>query len=296
MTRRNIKIIKHLRTKRNKKYLGLGGMEPGLDRDVSGAEPFHKHDGIFDVIGHTISGYAGDVGEYVKEKTLRLAGLEPIEPPNPNQVENKNGSPNVTAVTTGPSSMLSALSANAVHQMNEFLLDPNVQRGLHETLQKTSVILKDLLRNINQALSDPQLKEETKVALEHVADYVGIFVKAMDGPLNEAIDTLNRSGTKALSGALAGLIKVLTDIAAAVPGFGAVIELGKMANDASAAAGDVVEATSNTTSAISQAISDTSENFSQGLEALHQKKKEAAAIANRTQQSMRRFMGGGRRI
>jgi hypothetical protein len=285
--RNNIQIIKHSRTKRNKKYLGVGGMDGG---QVEGqVEPFHTHDGIFDVIGHTLSGYAGDVGEYVKEKTLRLAGLEPIDEDEKKagDEDGKNGE------VTGSPSMLSTLSANAVHQINEFLLDPNVQRGLHETLQKTSVILKDLLRNINLALSDPQLKEETKVALEHVADYVGIFVKAMDGPLNDAIDTLNRSGTKALSGALAGLIKVLTDMAAAVPGFGAVIELGKMANDASAAAGDVVEATTNTTSAISQAVSDTSENFRQGLEALHQKKREAAAIANRTQQSMRRFMGGG---
>jgi len=273
MTRRNIKYIKHHRTKKN--YLG-GSVN----------EPFQKHEGIFQVIGQKLSGYAGEVGEYVKDKTLRLAGLEPIdqheETATPAEPESK------------PEGMVSTLSANALHQINEFLLDPTVQRSLHETLQKTSIILKNLVQNINAALSDPQLKEETKIALENVADYVGIFVQAMDGPLNDIIDTLNRSGTKALSAALAGLIKVLTDMAAAVPGFGAFMELGKMANDASAAAGDVVEAATNTTSAISQAISDTSENFQQGLEALHQKKQEAAQIANRTQQSMRRFMRGGR--
>lgn len=264
MTRRNIKYKTHHRTK---KHHYLGG------------EPFHKHEGIFQVIGQKLSGYAGEVGEYVKDKTLRLAGLEPIEP-----------EPTPVPVSSSPApSVLSTMSANALHQLNEFLLDPTVQRSLQETLQKTSIVLKNILQKVNDALSDPQLKEETKIALEHVADYVGIFVQSMDGPLNDALDTMSRSGTKALSAALAGLIKVLTDMAAAVPGVGAVIELGKMANDASAAAGDVVESATNTTTAISQAISDTSENFQQGLEALHQKKQESA---NRTRQSMRQFMGG----
>ena len=42
-------------------------------------EVTHRSKGIFDIIGDKISGYSGKALNYVKEKGLRLAGLQPIK-------------------------------------------------------------------------------------------------------------------------------------------------------------------------------------------------------------------------
>jgi hypothetical protein len=98
------------------------------------------------------------------------------------------------------------------------------------------------------------------------------------------------------------VIKVSTDAMAAVPGLGAVIELGKMANDASAAAGDVVEAASQATSSVSKVVEDTSKNIEEGVQKLEEKKnmkggmsklkeinKDSIKISNRVNNSINMF-------
>ena len=179
---------------------------------------------------------------------------------------------------------------------------------MNETAAETAEISEKLLENFNEKLSTPKMKEETKEALDNAAEYADIAVEAMDEPINKAVDQLNEAGTKALSGVVSGLIKVGTDALAAVPGAGAIIELGKMANDATAAAGDVVEATSDVTSTLSKVVEETSKNIDEGLDKLHQEKedltpdtplntdinlkqlnKEGSSISNRVDKSINQF-------
>jgi len=89
---------------------------------------------------------------------------------------------------------------------------------------------------------------------------------------------------------------------AAVPGVGAVIEVGKMLNDGTKAASAVVEAGSEAVEAASDAFIETKENVEQGLKELEEKKKLAEQISNRTTKSIDNFenpistqMVGGRK-
>ena len=129
------------------------------------------------------------------------------------------------------------------------------------------------METFNEKLSTPELKEETKIALDNVADYADIAVEALDEPINKAVDQLNEAGTKAASGAISGLVKVGTDALAAVPGAGAVIEVGKIVNDASRAVGDVASAASEATSTVSKVVEETSKNINEGIEKLEEKKE-----------------------
>jgi hypothetical protein len=95
----------------------------------------------------------------------------------------------------------------------------------------------------------------------------------LDEPLNKAVDELNEAGTKAASGAVSGLVKVGTDALAAVPGAGAIVEVGKIVNDASRAIGDVSSAASEATSTVSKVIEETSKNINEGIEKLEEKKE-----------------------
>ena len=115
------------------------------------------------------------------------------------------------------------------------------------------------------------MKEEAKQALDNASDYAEIFVKAMDEPIDGAIDELNKAGTKVASAAASGAVKVATDALGAVPGVGAIIDIGKMANDTG------------------KALSEISENVDQGLDTLDEQKKAAARIANRTNESINQF-------
>jgi hypothetical protein len=87
----------------------------------------------------------------------------------------------------------------------------------------------------------------------------------MREPLTELVGILSQAGLKATSAITVGIIKVVTDAMAAVPGVGAVIEVGKIANDVSRAVGDAVEAGSDATTAASKAVFDITENVKQGL-------------------------------
>ena len=60
---------------------------------------------------------------------------------------------------------------------------------------------------------------------------------------------------------------------AAVPGAGAIIEVGKIVNDASRAIGDVASAASEATSTISKVVEETSKNIDEGLDKLEEKKE-----------------------
>lgn len=261
--------------------------------------------GIFDIIGDKLSGYSGKAFNYVKDKGLRLAGLQPIKQPEVNnstqEVDQK-----ISEISDAASGVVSDIknvadkgSAAIISNINEVLGSSDVNKTVTEAVHETAEIGEKLLENFNEAVSSPEIKEEAKIALDNAADYADIAVEAFDEPINKAMDSLNEAGTKAASGAISGLIKVGTDALAAVPGAGAIIELGKIANDTSAAVGDVVEAASDATSTISKVVEETSKNIDNGLDKLEEKKAsmnsfnklstDGLNVTNRVNKSINQF-------
>ena len=263
------KRIRRNRKNKSRKYYG------------GAVEITDKSKGIFDVIGDKFSGYSGKAFDYVKDKSFRLVGLQPIKQPEAEQITTtQDVDQKINEIGDAASGIVSDVknvfdkgSATVIGNINDVLESPEVGESLNEVAEETAEISEKLLENFNEKLSTPKMKEETKVALDNAAEYADIALEAMDEPINKAVDQLNEAGTKALSGAVSGAIKVGTDALAAIPGAGAIIELGKMANDATAAAGDVVEAASDATTTISKVVEETSKNIDEGLDKLHEEKE-----------------------
>jgi hypothetical protein len=260
------KRIRRNRKNKTRKY--YGGAVP---------EETVESKGIMDVIGDKLSGYSGKVFNYVKDKGLRLAGLQPIKQPVENastqEVDQK-----INEIGDAASGIISDVknvfdkgSAAIIENINDVLESPQVGETLTEAASETAEIGEKLLENFNEKLSTPELKEEAKIALDNAAQYADIAVEALDEPLNKAVDELNEAGTKAASGALSGAIKVGTDAMAAVPGLGAIIEVGKILNDGSRAVGDVATAASQATSTISKVVEETGKNIDEGIDKLEEK-------------------------
>lgn len=288
-TRRN----KKNKNKKSKKYFGGDSNE------------FEKSKGVFDIIGDKLSTYSGEAAKYVEDKGLRLLGLQPIQNtenidnPSTNNIDNKIGeiSDAATGVVSGIKSVGSDIvnvfdkgSSAIVGQINDVLESPKVGQSLNGALEETAEIGTKLLQNFNEKIgNNPELKQQIELALDNASDYAEIAVDAMDEPINKAIDSLNEAGKKAAAGAVSGIVKVGTDALAAVPGAGAVIEVGKMANDASAAIGDVVESASQAASTLSKVVEETSKNLEEGINKLEEQKKEGMQIINRTNKSFDNF-------
>ena len=243
-------------------------------------EVTNKSEGIFDLIGDKLSGYSGNAFDYVKDKGLRLAGLQPIkqsiEPAEStrevDQKINEIGD-SVSGIVSTVKNVVDKGSAAVIENINDVLKNPVVGASLNEAATETAQVGVNLLENFNKSLSTPELKEQTKLGFDTAAQYADIVVKSMDKPINNAVDELNEAGTKAASGAITGAIKVGANAMSAVPYLGAVISMGKIVNDVSKAAGDVSEAASDATSTVSKIVEETSKNIDKGLDELDEKEK-----------------------
>lgn len=272
----------------------LGGASEAINME--------KSKGIFDILSEKVGNYAGDAFHYVKDKGLRLAGVQPIQKDeNSSMDRTKEVDEHINKMSDAASGLVSGAkqigsnilnvfdkgSATVVEKFNNVIGNKLVDESVTDAAMKTAAIGEKLLKNINDKISTPALKEETKKVLENAADYAEIAVEAMDEPINKAVDELNKAGTTAAAGIASGVVKVGTDALAAVPGVGAVIEVGKMANDASAAAGDVVKAASDASSTISRVVGETSKNIEEELE-----KKELEANNLEKNDSENNMKGG----
>jgi hypothetical protein len=278
MNKQTKRIRRNRKNKSRKYYGGRDVTDKNTDYVNQTVESNDKSKGVFDLIGDKLSGYSGKAFDYVKDKGLRLAGLQEIKQP----VETNNSTQEVdqkineigaasAGIVSDVKNVVDQGSAAVITNINDVLENPQVGVSLNEAANETAVIGEKLLENFNENLSTPELKEQTKLALDNAAQYTDIVLESMNEPINKSIDQLNEAGTKAASGAVAGLVKVGTDAMAAVPGLGAIIEIGKIANDSSAAIGDVVEAATDATTTISKVVEETSKNIDKGLDKLHEK-------------------------
>lgn len=152
-----------------------------------------------------------------------------------------------------------------LNQVNTVLAAPGVQTTVDVEAARAAELVTDIFSRVAEKLKDPKLQEQARLAGDELAIYAKILVEAMREPLTELVGILSQAGLKATSAITVGIIKVVTDAMAAVPGIGAVIEVGKIANDVSRAVGDAVEAGSHATTAASKAVFDITENVKQGL-------------------------------
>ena len=290
--------------KKTKKYYG-----GNIDDQNNNEQRVNEKVGVIDIIKNKVSSYAENTGTFLKDKTLRLFGLQPINE-NVSNDPTQEGSKiddvssgvisNATATTNGILSNAKSIgndvanvvnkgSAAVIGNINDVLNSPQVENSVAQASQQTAQIGTKLLNIVNNNLNNPEFKEATKEALDNVADYAEISVKALDEPLDHAIDELNQAGSKAAAGVASGAIKVGTDAVAAIPGVGAIVDVGKMINDGTKAASTVVEAGSEAAETASELFMKTNEGIKKGMQELEEKKNEATNIANRTTDSINQF-------
>jgi len=290
------KLLK--RTKKNKKYYA-GGIDLKNEKSILSQEENPK-EGIVDMLKDKVTGMVKSATDYAADKGLRLFGLQPIKKNESSEAGvddsvNKLGDAasnvisDVESVGASIANVANKGSAAVLENINEVLGSPKVNETITQAAEHTKDIIQTQLETINKISSEPRFKEEAKKALDNVADYANIAVDAINKPLDKAIDKLNEAGEEAVSGAVSGSIKVATDAMAAVPGAGAIVEVGKMINDVSKAASSVVEAGSEAATTLSDLYIDTTENIKEGMKQLEEKKKLAESISNRTSESIKEF-------
>jgi flagellar biosynthesis/type III secretory pathway protein FliH len=310
---------KHLKRKRflkkTKKQLGGASIDKTNSKDSVGSisEAIDEKEGVFDIVGDKVSDFAVETGDFLKNKTLRLFGLQPINEDDSDdksqQVDesvsklsdaasgvvsnaesaSKGILSNIQSIGSDIVDVVDKGSAAVIGNINGVLESPKVETAVTEAAKETVEIGIKLLKKFNKNLNNPEFKEATKEALDNAADYTKIGVEALNEPLDQAIDEINHAGNKAAAGVAAGVIKVGTDALGAVPGVGAIIDVGKMINDGTKAASTVVEAGTEAAETASELFIKTNEGIKQGIQELEEKKKEAMNIANRTSDSINQF-------
>jgi hypothetical protein len=299
---------KHLKRqrlfKKTKKLIGgVSNKKLNDEKPIASiSQAIDEKEGIFDIVGDKASNFALETSDFLKNKTLRLFGLQPINEDESNNTSqevdesvNKLSNAasgvlaNVQSIGNDVASVVNKGSAALIGNINDVLESPKVETSVTEAAKETVEIGTKLLNKFNKNLNNPEFKEATKEALDNVGDYAKIGVEALNEPLDQAIDEINQAGNKAAAGVAAGVVKVGTDALGAVPGVGAIIDVGKMINDGTKAASTVVEAGTEATEAASELFIKTNEGIKQGIKELEEKKKEAMDISNRTSDSINQF-------
>jgi methyl-accepting chemotaxis protein len=164
-----------------------------------------------------------------------------------------------------------------IQNINDFIESPKIS--------KITEAGENYLSDFNERIDNPVFKKQVNETLNNMSDYAELGLKAMDKPIDDAIDKLNESGTKAASGTISSVIKVGTDAMAAIPGLGAIIELGKIANDASKGISSVVDASSQAAETVDDFLTETNENITKFTHA----KQQGGEIIDRTIHSINEF-------
>lgn len=267
-------------TRRFKKYKKNKTIKRG-----GASEDFQKEEiqGVIDMIGDKISGVASSAATFAEDSGLKLIGLERIDK------SKEDSTKPIDNITSGVENVVDKTGAAIIENVNEVLGSNAVNETTSQAAQKTANIIKTTAEKFNEALDNPEVKAEVKESIEKAGEIGSVIVEASEKPIEKAVDVAANAVSKATGASLAGVIKVGTDMMAAVPGVGAVIEVGKMLNDGSKAASSVVEAGSEAVEAASDAFIETKQNVERGLKALEEKKRIGNEISNRTNVSIKDF-------
>jgi len=148
------------------------------------------------------------------------------------------------------------LAVKTIDSVNDIIHKKKNEETIVGAVARTTEIGKDIMDKsfdkINKTLNSPEFKDKIKETSEIAAGVVNEVVDNLDKPLEKFADKIGVASAEAASGVTSGVIKVATDAAAAVPGVGAVVELGKIANDATSSAASVVEAVKHSVDAFTE--------------------------------------------
>jgi hypothetical protein len=176
-------------------------------------------------------------------------------------------------------------SVLAIEKLNDALGNQELKQTVGQAASETADKIGELFSVVNKPFENPEFKANANVALENASEGAELALKAMDKPIDEALDKLGEAGTKAISGAASGAVRVGTDVMAAIPGIGAIVEMGKIANDASKSASTVIEAGSDAVDAAAEFYENTKKNIA----ILEENRSLADSIASRANKSVASF-------
>jgi hypothetical protein len=289
------------RFKKNKKNKSLkrGGAEKSEPENYEpeNYEPEKsEREGVIDIVQNKVADVASSAATTLTDIGLKIAGLERVNKTDEDNDATKKVDENINKVSDAASGIISDVGnvvdktgAAIIENVNEVLGSSVVKETTEQAAEKTADIVKEGAEKFNEALNDPEVKAEVKESIEKASEIGAIVVEAAEKPIEKAVDVAANAAQKATGAALAGVVKVGTDVMAAVPGVGAFIELGKMMNDASKAASAVVEAGTEAVEAGSDAFIETKKNVEKGLKDLEEKKQMSDKISNRTIKSITEF-------
>jgi hypothetical protein len=256
----NTKRFKRGRNATRKYYGGQLAPTQGPQMDK---KEFIKHKGIITELANKVVNLLKPVLKIGLTKALNA--LEPAEGTEVSQAQEPEQDSRLKQAGRTAADILNKGLALVLNQVNTVLAAPGVQTTVDAEAARATELVTDIFSRVAEKLQDPKLQEQARLAGDELAIYAKILVEAMREPLTELVGILSQAGLKATSAIIVGIVKVVTDAMAAVPGLGAVIEVGKIANDVSRAVGDAAEAGSDATTAASKAVFDITENVKQGL-------------------------------
>jgi len=266
-----------------------------------------EREGLLDMIGNKISDATSSAVTSATDAGLKIIGLERVDKPNEENINQNDLNKKIDEIGNATTETIDALKENAntttaavqdaadkttaavLNDVNEVLASEQVTQATEQAAQDTADIMKKSSEIFNEAMDDPEVKAEVKEAIDNAGEIATITVKAMEKPLDEAVNVAAKSTEKITGAALSGAVRVATDVAAAVPGVGGVIDLLKAFNDGSKAVSAVIEASSEAVEASSDATKEFIGNFDEGIKELKEKKKISEEINNRTTESINEF-------
>ena len=250
---------------------------------------FIKHEGILTELANKVVNLLKPVLKIGLTKALNA--LEPTAGAEMSQAQEPEQDSRLKQAGRTAANILNKGLAMVLNQVNTVLAAPGVQTTVDVEAARATELVTDIFSRVAEKLKDPKLQEQARLAGDELTIYAKILVEAMREPLTELVGILSQAGLKATSAIIVGIVKVVTDAMAAVPGVGAVMEVGKIANDVSRAVGDAAEAGSNATTAASKAVFDITENVKQGLKNANQTPPASTGVTENPETEAPR--GGG---
>ena len=279
------------RIKNNKKNRTI---KRGGDSNIE--SPNNNNEGVVDIVANKLYNVGSSIATGALDTGLKIVGLERVDKSKEDQEETQKVDQNIEKIGDAASGIISDVGnvvdktgSAVIQNVNEVLGSNIVQESASQAAEDTAEIVKQTAEKFNNALNDPEVKEEVVEAINNASEIAAVGIKAFEKPAQELTNVAAKSFQKAEESAAEGAVKTVAAIAAATPGLGALIDLGMAANSASRALRSVSEAGSETTQALSRAIIDTKNNFEQGMSELEKQKKIGDEITNRTGKSWHEF-------
>lgn len=290
------KFTRRLKKNKKNRTMKRGGGNPKIKEEKEERQQKEERQGIIDIIGSKIGNITSSAANSIGDAGLKIIGLKRVNKDEEQDKSIEKVNDNIEKISDAASGIVSDVGnvvdktgAAILENVNEVLGSDSVKETTQQAAENTANIVKEGAETFNNALNDPEVKAELEEAIENAGEVGLVVVEAAEKPIEKVVDVATNSFTKASSATIAGIIKVGTDIISAVPGIGAVIDLGKILNDGSKAASSVVEAGSEATEVAADAFIETKENVEKGLKLLEEKKKMSQEISTRTDKSINDF-------